>query len=101
MSFMLVIDKNLEGECFILSMKGDDLWWDDDFVAEMWVVLTLLLEEGLSFGYIVDREEISDFRIFEFGFLIFLLSPIIASIHILFWIHHLFEGLFILHDINV
>ena len=84
MTFVFVVDKYFQSKIFILSMNWNHFRGYDDFIAEMRIIVTLFIEKLFSLGAEINGEEISDFRMFEVGLLVFLLPPVVAAVHIVF-----------------
>ena len=78
-------------------MNRYNLRWHNNFITKMWIILPFFLKKFLSLCNIINRKKISYFWLFEFGLLILLFSPIIATIHIFLRIHHLIDSLLFLH----
>jgi len=68
----------------VLGAEGNDLGGNNGFVAEMRVVVSFELKESLPFCDKVNRKQIFDSRLLKTGFLVFLFSPIVTSIKLVF-----------------
>ncbi len=83
---LIIIRENFESDVLILGTERDDLRIYNDVVTEVWVVVSFILKKALSLRDIIRRKKIFDSRLFKLCFLVFLFSPIIASIELAFFI---------------
>ena len=84
MTFMLVVYEYFLSEDLVFRMDSPYLRGDDGIIAEVRVVIVTFLEEAIFLCDIVDREEVSEFGLFEVGLFVLFFLPVVAVIAILF-----------------